>query len=163
MIERGDGNLPVLYVSGRSIPEAWEASVVKLYEGGLLWHREGPKDQGRQTLDSTMGITITNPDSDLFMHKYMTCGAEDLFEYQMELLGAKDAWVHTELGSTKWEYHYHETLANFPGTKGLVNQIQEVIDGLANKRWQRTHNMSLWVPEREHPPACQPKSPAVDR
>lgn len=159
MIERGDGNLPVLNVSGRSIPEAWENSVVKLYGEGLLWSREGPKDQSRQNLDSTMTIEIKNPDFYLFMHKYMTCAPEDLFEYQLELLGAKDAWVHKGKGSTKWEYHYHERAEDYPGVTGPVNQIQRVIDGLANQRWQRRHNISIWVPERDFdardPPCLQ--------
>lgn len=159
MIKKGDGNLPVLYARGNSIPEAWEASVVKLYNEGLLWHREGRKDKGRQTLDSSMTIEIANPDSDLFMHKYMTSDPEALLDYQLEILGAKDAWVHTEPGSTKWPYHYHERLATYPGTKGLVNQIERIIDGISNERWSRGHNMITWVPERDFdsvdPPCLQ--------
>jgi len=159
MIKKGDGTLPILYAKGRSILEAWENSVAELYRGGLLWHREGEKDKGRATLDSTMTITITKPDSDLFYHKYMTCAPEDLFDYQMEILGSKDSWVHPEAGSTKWPYHYHERLASYPGAKGLVNQIDRVVDGLSTERWKRTHNAVIWNPERDFdskdPPCLQ--------
>ncbi|MDO8528888.1 MAG: hypothetical protein Q7S06_03290 [Nanoarchaeota archaeon] len=161
MIKRGDGNIPVLYARGKSIPEAWENSIVRLYQEGLLWNRGDIKDQGKPVLDSSMTMIITNPDSDLFFHKYMiaSCRPEDLFAYQMEILGAKDSWVHTEPGSTKWSYHYHERLADYPGVNGLVDQIQKAIDSLAKEKWKKRQNIITWVPERDFdapdPPCLQ--------
>lgn len=159
MAIKGGGNIPVLHACGQSIPEAWENSVVELWNKGLYWHRPGPKDKGNLTLDSTMTIEITNPGSDLVMHKYMTCGPEDLFEYQMELLGAKDSWVNLEQNSTEWPYHYHERLSMYPGTKGLINQIGAVIKGLSEEPWKRRNNIITWVPERDlesaDPPCLQ--------
>jgi thymidylate synthase len=158
-MEKKGRSIPVLHASGDSIPEAWENSVVELYNKGLWWHREGPKDKGRLTLDSTMTIEIRNPDSDLIGHKYMTTTFEALVDYQMEILGSKDAWVHPEIGSTKWPYHYHERLASYPGTKGLVNQVERVIEGLSAEPWKRRHNMITWSPERDldsnDPPCLQ--------
>jgi len=159
MIKKGDGVLPVLHARGESALEAWENSVVELYNKGLLWHRAGEKDKGRGTLDSTMDITITEPDSDLFYHKYMTCTAEDLFDYQMELLGSKDSWVHPEAGSTKWPYHYHERLASYPGARGHVDQLDRVVQGLSIEPWKRRHTAITWSPDRDFdstdPPCLQ--------
>jgi thymidylate synthase len=159
MVKKGEGILPVLHAEGRSTLEAWENSVVELYKKGLWWHRKGDKDKGRETLDSTMTITITEPDSNLFYHKYMTCTPESLFDYQMEILGSKDSWVHPEAGSTKWPYHYHERFASYPGTKGLVNQIERLIQGISEESGKRRHNMITWVPERDFdstdPPCLQ--------
>ena len=73
-MEKGDtkrftGDIPVLSVRGNGIAEAWENSVVELYNHGAWYARQGPKDKGQLHIDSTMTIEIENPDSPLFMHK----------------------------------------------------------------------------------------------
>lgn len=153
------GNLPVLIARGNSIPEAWENSVFELHEHGLNYGRDGPKDQGKQQTDSTMTIEIQRPLSKLFMHKGMTCSWEDLLEYQMEILGAKDAWVDPTEKSTRWEYHYHERLAGHPGKTRQVDQIEGMIQKLATEPFKRNINAVTWVPERDlaskDPPCLQ--------
>jgi thymidylate synthase len=159
MVIRKGANLPVLYAQGESIPEAWENSIVELIGNGLSWNREGPKDEGRETLDSTMTIEISNPGSELVMHKYHECSPEALFNYQMEILGAKDSWVHPEKGSTKWPYHYHERFASYPGTEDVIDQVEAMIDGLSREPWKRRNQMITWSPERDitslDPPCLQ--------
>jgi len=157
---KGNGNLPLLSVSGESIPEAWENSVVELFSKGLWYHRSGRKDKGGLQVDSTMSIEIRNPSSELVYHKYMTCGWEDLLEYQMEILGAKDSWVDPTGKSTVWPYHYHERLTKYPGTKGLVDQIEEgIVQKLKRKFSTRQANAITWVPEKDNesddPPCLQ--------
>ena len=41
------GDIPALSVRGKGIAEAWENSVVELYNKGAWYAREGPKDKGR--------------------------------------------------------------------------------------------------------------------
>lgn len=157
--EKGDGNLPVLSVKGESIPEAWENSIIKLYENGLWYKRGGYKDKGRLNVDATMTIEIINPLSELFMHKGLNCSWTDLFEYQMEFLGAKDSWVDSTGESNRWPYSYHERLASYPGTKGTIDQIESTIRKMIEKPDSRQHNMITWVPERDDksqdPPCLQ--------
>lgn len=157
--ETVSGNLPVLIARGESIPEAWENSVFELYNNGLTYGREGPKDKGKQQTDSTMTIEIQKPLSQLFMHKGMTCSWEDLLEYQMEILGAKDSWVDPTEKSTRWEYHYHERLAGYPGKLVQVNQIEGIVSKLATEPFKRNINAITWVPERDltskDPPCLQ--------
>lgn len=142
--------LPVLNVRGESIPEAWENSILELYKKGQWYKRDDPDDNEMQ-VDATMCITIENPDSDLFMHKSMGCGIEDLLAYEMEIHGAKDSW-RKELGDAednKWDYLYHERLASYPTLKGPVDQIKFVIDRLCRRPFSRRINSITWVPERD--------------
>jgi thymidylate synthase len=157
---KGNGNIPLLSASGESIPEAWENSVVELFNNGLWYHRSGRKDKEKLQVDSTMVIEIKNPNSGLLYHKYMTCGHEDLLEYQMEILGAKNSWVDPVRESTGWTYHYHERLTKYPGIKGLVDQIEEgIIQKLKRKPATRQANAITWVPEKDNesddPPCLQ--------
>lgn len=151
--------LPVLSVSGESIPEAWENSVLALNNEGIRYERAGPKDKGRSQLDSTMMIEIANPLSDLFWHKCSTCTPGDLIEYQMEILGAKDSWVDKTGKTTYWPYHYHERLADYPGKDGPVNQLEEIIKKLLETPFKRNMNAVTWVPEKDFeskdPPCLQ--------
>ena len=142
--------LPVLNVRGESIPEAWENSILELHRKGQWYRRDDPDDNEMQ-VDATMCITIENPDSDLFMHKYMGCGIEDLLAYEMEIHGAKDSWLK-KLGDTedyKWDYLYHERLASYPTSKGPIDQIKFVIDRLCQRPFSRRINTITWVPERD--------------
>ncbi len=142
--------LPLLVARGESIPEAWENSVLELRKKGLWYKRDDPEDNGLQ-VDSTMAIEISNPDSDLFMHKYMTCGIEDLLDYEMEIHGAKDSWRKNLKDSKdkRWDYLYHERLASYPGSEGPLDQIQFMIDMLCERFFSRRINSITWVPERD--------------
>ncbi len=157
-----DGDIPVLNVKGKSIPEAWENSVVELYNRGGWYKRKGPKDKGRLQVDSTMIIAIENPDSELFMHKYSGCGIEGLLEYEMEILGAKDSWVvgmYDPINDPRWAYHYHERLASYPAGKGSIDQIGKIVEGLSKKPYIRRNMAITWVPEKDighdDPPCLQ--------
>ena len=158
--KKGDGNLPLLVARGESISEAWENSVVELYEKGVWYVRQGPKDGGKVQVDSTMVTEITNPDSNLFYHKSMTCQPGDLLEYEMEIMGAKDSWVAMRNPEgTEWPYHYHESLATHPTPNGLVDQIEGMIKGLCGEPWKRRNQAVTWVVERDlgavDPPCLQ--------
>lgn len=157
-----NGDIPVLKVEGKSIPEAWENSVVELYNNGGWYRRKDSKDKGRIQVDSTMTITIKNPDSDLFMHKYAGCGIEAMLEYQMEILGAKDSWVvnmYDPENDLRWAYHYHQRLATYPSKRGHIDQIAAMINGLSKKPHSRRNMAITWVPEKDighqDPPCLQ--------
>ena len=154
------GNLPVLHVKGESIPEAWENSVVELANKGIWYPRQGPKDKGQMQVDSTMIIEVENPDSDLKVHKYVTCGINDLLEYEMEILGAKDSWVTLDPNDPRWPYHYHERLGIYPGSDGVpIDQLERVIERAIKKPFKRNLQAITWVPERDidskDPPCLQ--------
>ncbi len=160
MNKKGNGNIPVLHAKGESIPEAWENSILELYNKGLWWCRdEKTKDKGEPNLDSTMTIEITNPDSNLIMHQYHLYTFEGIFEYQMEMLGAKNSWVILDKETTDWPYHYSERFLEYPRTEGFINQIEKIIKGLSDNPSKRRNQIITWVPERDldskDPPCLQ--------
>lgn len=142
--------LPVLNAKGESIPEAWENSILKLYEKGQWYKRDDPDDNKLQ-VDSTMMITIENPDSELFAHKWIGCGIENLLEYEMEMLGAKDNWKKNpnDPDDKRWDYLYHQRLATYPSSKGPIDQIKFAIKRLSERPFSRRTNMITWVPEED--------------
>jgi len=159
-----EGDIPVLNVSGNGIAEAWENSVVELYNKGAWYSRAGPKDKGQLHVDSTMTIEIKNPDSSRFMHKYVQFDFTDMIEYEMEMLGAKNSLVHDSEfdpeGDTRWNYHYAKRFLAYPGFKGDdVNQIEAMVKGLSEEPWKRRNHMVTWVPEEDSksddPPCLQ--------
>lgn len=156
---KGDGNLPVLYVSGDSIPEAWENSVRELNNKGLWYHRHSRKDKGELQVDATTIIEVKNPLSNLFLHKGMNCEFETLFGYQMELFGVTDSWVDASDETDRWPYTYSERIFTFPGSKKLTNQMEATIEKMVRKPATRQLNMSIWSPERDNtssdPPCLQ--------
>lgn len=157
------GDIPVLSVRGNGIAEAWENSVVELYNNGGWYARQGPKDKGQMHVDSTMTVTVKNPDSPLFFHRYTQYGFGDLLEYELEVLGAKDVLVHDPNfdpeGDTRWEYHYSERLMKYPGLGGAIDQLDEMVKGLSNEPWNRRNQGITWVPEKDigskNPPCLQ--------
>ncbi len=159
-----DGNIPVLTARGRGIAEAWENSVVEIFNKGAYYVRQGSKDKGRFHYDSTMAITVEKPDDDLFMHKYVRFDFGDLFEYEMEILGAKNSLTHNPkfdpIGDTRWPYQYNDSFTSYPDSRGgRIDQIEGMVEGLCKEPYNRRHQAITWVPERDmgakDPPCLQ--------
>ena len=162
--EKFRGDLPGLSARGNGIAEAWENSVVELYNNGGWYSREGPKDKGQMHVDATMTITIDNPDSPRFLHKYVRFNFPDLLEYEMELLGAKNSLTFDPKldpeGDTRWPYQYSHRILKYPGIDGgTIDQLEGMIDGLSERPYARRNNIITWVPEKDigadDPPCLQ--------
>ena len=120
-------NIPVLHVEGLSLAEAYERALVALATNGIRVSTQYDKPGEPQSLDATMNITVQEPWSDPMIHKAFPGGIEDLREYVMELMGAKDHWVRNmdDPSDTRWEYTYHQRLFvyNVPTLKP-IDQIE---------------------------------------
>ena len=118
-----------------------------------------------------MNITILEPLADPMIHKAFPGGIEDLKEYTMELMGAKDHWVKNmnDPQDTRWEYTYHGRLAAYGAWRELVgglsrkagffsiDQIEAVIDKLAKQPYTRQAQMITWMPNLDidaYDPPC---------
>jgi thymidylate synthase len=153
-------NIPVLYVCGWSLAEAYEQALCALFEHGTRFRTQYDKPGDPESLDSTMDITVLDPLAEPMIHKAFPGGIEDLREYVMELQGAKDHWVKNmnDPGDTRWEYTYHGRLANYGTWREMrggtsqeagfckLNQIQAVIDKLATQPFTRQAQMITWMP-----------------
>ena len=136
-------NLPLLVARGESIPEAWENSVLELYQHGLRYKRADPADKGGVQVGARMTIEIFNPDSNFFTHKCengMTAGAPGTFEYIMEFLGAKDTWIKKSEEAKEWDYTYHQRLASY---EGGFDQIEFIINRLVERPFQEEQMLLL--------------------
>ena len=166
-------NIPVLCVTAQSLAEAYEKALVSLYQNGIRFKTQYDQPGYPLSIDSTMNITILEPFSDPMIHKAFPGGIENLKEYTMELMGAKDHWVKNinDPNDTRWEYTYHGRIAAYGAWKELVgnnsqqagffciNQIESVINKLAEQPYTRQAQMITWMPNLDincfDPPCLQ--------
>ncbi len=159
-------HIPVLCVRGKTIAEAYEKALIELYAGGIRMQTQYDKEDDPPSIDATMNITIDEPWTDPMIHKAFPGGIEDLREYVMELTGRKDHWVKNmdDEEDTRWEYTYHQRLAdwgtwyekrsgvrrkisiltNEPGNG--VDQVEQVVKKLIDSPFSRQAQMITWMP-----------------
>jgi len=156
-------NIPVLHVSEKTLAEAYEAALMKLYNEGTRFKTQYDKPGDPLSIDCTMNITIIEPESDPMIHKAFPGGNDDLKEYVLELKGFKDHWVKNmnDPKDTRWEYTYHGRLKKYGSWKELVDesgqkvrkdvgldidQIEHVIQKLVDQPFTRQAQMITWMP-----------------
>ena len=153
----GSGAIPVVCVSGRTLAEAWENSLVALYAHGCRIHTEYDETDahGRRvdppSMDCSMTMVVERPDGEPLIHKAFPGGLEDLEEYRQEVLeGVKDHWTRDpdNLEDNRWEYTYHERLFAYtgPGFEKPVNQMNDLIEYLAANPHTRRCQAITWKP-----------------
>lgn len=164
-------SIPVLHVEARSLAEAYERALLRLYREGLPMATQYDKPGDPKSLDATMNITVREPWSDPMIHKAFPGGIEDLREYVMEVMGAKDHWVKNmnDPEDTRWEYTYHGRLAAYGAWRELregksvtggffrIDQVDAVIRKLADQPHTRQAQMITWMPNLDlgcYDPPC---------
>ena len=153
-------NIPVLFVEGRSLAEAYERALISLYENGSRIATQYDQAGDPLSIDATMNITVLDPWADPMIHKAFPGGIEDLQEYVLELTGVKDHWVKNmnDPEDTRWEYTYHQRLKSYGSWREKVNgesvqagtfvidQIERVIVKLVEQPHSRQAQMITWMP-----------------
>jgi len=153
-------NIPVIYVQEKSLAQAYEAALVKLYNYGTGFKTQYDKPGDPLSLDCTMNITVLEPESDPMIHMAFPGGIDDLKEYVLELKGYKDHWVKNmnDPDDTRWEYTYHGRLVNYGIWKELkdgksievgpfkINQIERIVEKLSKQPFTRQAQMITWMP-----------------
>ncbi len=154
--------IPVLHVSGRGIAEAWENSLVELYENGCEIKTQYDKPEDPPSKDSTMIITVENPLAEPMIHMDFPGGPEDLQEYTMEVVeGIKNHLVRDQNDpeDTRWEYTYNERLFHYsvPGLQKAYDQIAMIAEKLAKTPYSRRAQAitwKVWDDNECYDPAC---------
>ncbi len=153
-------NIPVLFVEGRSLAEAYERALISLYENGSRIATQYDQAGDPLSIDATMNITVLDPWADPMIHKAFPGGIEDLQEYVLELTGVKDHWVKNmnDPEDTRWEYTYHQRLKSYGSWREKVDgesvqagtfaidQIEKVIVKLVEQPHSRQAQMITWMP-----------------
>lgn len=156
-------NIPVICVEEKTLAEAYEKALVRLYKEGTKFKTQYDKPGDPLSIDCTANITILEPETDPMIHKAFPGGIDDLKEYVMELKGFKDDWVKNmnDPDDTRWEYTYHGRLAAYgswnelknPADKSssfvagfTVDQIELAIQKLIAQPFTRQAQMITWMP-----------------
>ena len=115
MTKLNQGNIPVIFVAGENLPEAWEKAMLAVWNQGvdILTEYEYP-DRPPTSKDATVMVEVSNPFNEPRIHKNFPGGPEDLERYRQEVVdGIHDHWLAPEEG--KWAYVYHDRLCNYRG------------------------------------------------
>jgi thymidylate synthase len=153
-------DLPVLCVQGPNLPYVWETAVVQTWEQGAQFRTQYDKPDDPPSRDATVCLAVADPFAEPRLHRAMPGGIDDLEVYTQEVVeGIHDSWIDPEAG--KWQYTYHERLTSYqvPGREEPVDQLQYVVDTLAQAPYSRRAQAILWKPwedgTTEHPACLQ--------
>lgn len=165
----GQGNIPVLLVSARTLPEAWEKSILEVWEKGVPLRTEYDHPDDPPSRDATMILVVEEPFAEPRIHRAFPGGLEDLEKYRLEVLeGVRDHWIRPEEG--KWTYTYHDRLFHYVVREDLqkfheqspfqpVDQIEALVEKLSEVPYTRRAQAITWMPTldplTEDPPCLQ--------
>lgn len=169
MTHLGQGNIPVLLVSGRTLPETWEKSILEVWEKGVLLRTEYDRPEDPPSRDATMVLVVEEPFAEPRIHRAFPGGIEDLEKYRLEVVeGVRDHWIRPDEG--KWTYTYHDRLFQYVVREDprkfndetpfqAVDQIAALVQKLSEVPHTRRAQAITWMPtldpRTEDPPCLQ--------
>jgi len=137
--------LPTLHIEAENLAEGWEKAVLAVWERGAKIATQYDRPDDPPSRDATVMIAIADPFAEPRIHRAMPGGFYELEAYRQEVVdGIHDHWIDPAAG--KWQYTYHERLASYrvPGLPEPVNQLQYVVDTLAEAPHSRRAQAVLW-------------------
>jgi thymidylate synthase len=162
-------DIPVIAITARCLPEAWEKAVLAVWDNGLEIRTQYDKAGDKLSRDATVVITVTDPFAEPRIHKNFPGGPAELEAYRQEVVnGIHDHWIDPAAG--KWTYTYHERLFAYCPVEEIrnaksrkpfrkVNQIQYIIDSLSAVNHTRRAQAITWMPtadpQTDDPPCLQ--------
>lgn len=172
----GGGGLCTVHVVRRTLPEAWEDTVMAVLGVGAEIHTHyDPTDaSGRFTsfpsIEATVMVQIREPFGEPRFHKHYLGGWLGFGDYRAEIEGAKDPWMISPAvvaekmksgrfdevkNDRRWNYTYSQRMRAYPyfdveGRLGAVNQIESVIQNLKQNPTSRSAQCITWDPRWDH-------------
>jgi len=133
-----------MYVEADLIPEAWELSLLYLFENGI----EIKTEYGEMSIDTPIAIKINDPLREPRIHlKGCVSGLRGLKEYIDEVIYGREYRVMS--------YTYHDRLFKYRG----VDQIKYIVEKLKSAPYSRRAQAITWIPEIDtrssYPPCLQ--------
>ncbi|MFC1675861.1 thymidylate synthase [Planctomycetota bacterium] len=151
------------------MPEAWEKTVLSVWDKGLEIKTQYDKPTDPPSKDATVMVTVAEPFAEPRIHKNFPGGPAELEVYRQEVVdGIHDHWIDPASG--KWTYTYHERLflyspvedirdADSPKPFKSIDQIQCIIDALCKTTFTRRAQAITWMPtadpQTDDPPCLQ--------
>jgi thymidylate synthase len=168
-VTKSTTDVPVLNITAKCLPEAWEKAVLSVWDNGLAIKTQYDKPDDPPSRDATVMITVADPFAEPRIHKNFPGGPAELEAYLQEVVGGiHDHWIDPAAG--KWTYTYHERLfaycpvenirnSNSPKPFKKVDQIQYIIDALSDVHHTRRAQAITWMPtadpQTDDPPCLQ--------
>ncbi len=153
-IKFSKGNIPVLKVEGKTLPEAWERSLLEVWQNGVEIKTQYDRQEDPPSRDCSMVMVVQSPFSEPRIHRALPTGLDELEIYRQEVvLGIHNHWI----GKHGWSYSYHDRLSNYRVSGGGLNQLEAAIDSLADCFYTRRAQSITWDPEidsKDHEPPC---------
>jgi len=153
-------NIPVIKVEAPNLPAGWEIAVLETWKNGISIHTQYDKPGDPPSKDAFLVLSIDNPFDEPRIHRAMPGGIYDLEIYTQEVVdGIHDHWIDPENG--KWSYTYNQRLTAYktPMTLYHTDQLQYVVDTLADTPYSRRAQAITWQPwadtKDEHSPCLQ--------
>ena len=166
---RTSGSIPAIAITATSLPEAWEKAVIAVWDNGIEIKTQYDKPSDPPSKDATVMVTVNDPLAEPRIHKNFPGGPEELESYRQEVVsGIHDHWIDPVAG--KWTYTYHERLfgscpvedlrnPDSPKPLTAINQVQYMIDALAQTSHTRRAQAITWMPtadpKTDDPPCLQ--------
>ena len=164
------GDVPVLSVNGKNLPEAWEKAVLAVWEKGMRVRTEYDRRSASgepidpPSRDATVMVEVTEPFGEPRLHRNFPGGPVELEVYRQEVVeGIHDHWINPS--EDKWTYTYHERLFSYRVTDDVnnrerthfapVNQIEYIVNSLLNVWYTRRAQAITWIPTAD-PPTSDP-------
>jgi len=160
------GSIPVLNVTGETIPLAYERAIQAVWEQGASIRTEYDRPEDPPSRDATVLICVEAPFGQPRFHRSFADGLGGLAEYVMEVVhGAHDYWVKpveeilkaADSADTRWTYTYHGRLFDYRLEDMVVDQIGAMLDKLAETGYTRRAQAITWNPKLDPPtddPPC---------
>ena len=162
-------NIPAISITADCIPEAWEKTMLAVWDNGLAVRTEYDKPSDPPSRDATVVVAVADPFCEPRIHKNFPGGPEELESYRQEVVkGIHDHWIDPAAG--KWTYTYHERLFSYCPVEDIrsadslkpfvsVDQIQYIIDCLSQAGHSRRAQAITWMPTADpatdDPPCLQ--------
>lgn len=152
--------LPIVNIGGNELlplAEAWEQSVIECWKKGVRIPTQYDQGSDPNSRDVSLRMAI-DPNGEPLFHRALPGGFYDNEIYVAEVVeGVHDYWIKPEEG--KWQYTYHERMENYkvPGLEEPVNQLDYVVNGLAEAPHGRRIQITTWKPWEDagiSDPAC---------
>lgn len=153
-------DIPVLTARGKTIPEAWEHSLLSLRGYGADVATQYDTQADPPSKDCSMLIVVEDPLAEPMIHLDMPGGVEDLQEYVREVCdGIKDHLIRdpNDPDDHRWEYTYHKRLFGYDYAGVVFDQIENICQQLSKCLYTRRAQAitwKVWEDNACYDPAC---------
>jgi len=150
--------LPVVYVEAHTLPEAWEKAVVETWEKGARIPTQYDRPGDPPSRDAMAIIVVRQPLAEPRIHRALPGGIADLEVYRQEVVsGIHDHWIDPAAGGWQYTYHHRLTAYSVPGIAQPVDQLEYIVETLAQAPHTRRAQAVIWKPWEDagiDDPAC---------